>query len=87
MTPRLGINYSLDEARKTQVRASYAMFAVATRCGRRVGRLAGAVLVRLLQRDRSNGNNTAELNEILFNQGNQGYSGFDPRNPRGSTRA
>jgi hypothetical protein len=28
-----------------------------------------------------NGNGTAELSEVLFSQGNQGYGGFDPSNP------
>ena len=28
-----------------------------------------------------NGNSIADQSEILFNQGNQGYSGFDPANP------
>jgi hypothetical protein len=81
VTPRLGINYSLDETRRTQVRASYAMFAA------QLG-AANASVVSPAQYsyiyynaiDR-NGNSTAELNEILFNQGNQGYSGFDPQNP------
>ena len=80
-TPRLGINYSLDQSKKTQLRASYAMFA--SQLG-----AADASVVSPAQYsyiyynaiDR-NGNNTAELNEILFNQGNQGYSGFDPANP------
>ena len=81
VTPRLGINYSLDETRKTQVRASYAMFAA------QLGATDGSVVspaqysyIYYNAIDR-NGNSTAEQNEILFNQGNQGYSGFDPANP------
>jgi hypothetical protein len=81
VTPRLGINYSLGEAKKTQVRASYAMFAA------QLGAVDASVVspaqysyIYYNAVDR-NGNGAAELNEILFNQGNQGYSGFDPKNP------
>ena len=81
VTPRLGLNYSLDESKKTQLRASYAMFAA------QLG-AADASVVSPAQYSYiyynavdKNGNGTAELNEILFNQGNQGYSGFDPKNP------
>lgn len=81
VTPRLGINYSLDESKKTQVRASYAMFAA------QLGAVDASVVspaqysyIYYNAIDR-NGNGTAELSEILFNQGNQGYSGFDPKNP------
>jgi hypothetical protein len=81
ITPRVGVNYSIDDARKTQVRASYAMFA--SQLG-----AADASVVSPAQYsyiyynaiDR-NGNSTAELSEILFNQGIQGYGGFDPQNP------
>jgi hypothetical protein len=81
VTPRVGVNYSLDDTRKTQLRASYAMFAA------QLGAADSSVVspaqysyIYYNAVDR-NGNNTAELSEILFNQGNQGYAGFDPKNP------
>ena len=81
LTPRVGVNYSLDEARKTQARVSYAMFAA------QLGAATASVVspaqysyIYYNAIDR-NGNGTAEQNEILFSQGNQGYGGFDPANP------
>jgi hypothetical protein len=81
VTPRVGVNYSVGESRKTQIRASYAMFAA------QLGAADASVVspapysyVYYNAVDR-NGNNVADLNEILFNEGNQGYSGFDPANP------
>ena len=81
VTPRLGVNYSLDEARKTQVRASYAMFAA--QLGATTGRSFAAQYLRTSYYNAidRNGNSIADPNEILFNQGNQGYGGFDPANP------
>ena len=81
VTPRVGFTYALDEARKTVVRASYAMFA---------SQLPGseASFVSPIQYSYAyynavdkNGDGVAQLNEILFNQGLQGFSGFDPTNP------
>ena len=81
VTPRVGITYALDEARKTVVRASYAMFA---------SQLPGseASFVSPIQYSYAyynavdkNSDGVAQLSEILFDQGLQGYSGFDPTNP------
>ena len=81
LTPRVGITYAVDQARKTVVRASYAMFA---------SQLPGdaAKFVSPIQYSYAyynavdrNGDGIAQLSEILFNQGLQGYSGFDPTNP------
>jgi hypothetical protein len=81
VTPRVGITYAIDESRKTIVRASYAMFA---------SQLPGdeAKFVSPIQYSYAyynavdrNGDGVAQLSEILFNQGLQGYSGFDPTNP------
>jgi hypothetical protein len=81
ITPRIGITYAVDEARKTVVRASYAMFA---------SQLPGdsAKFVSPIQYSYAyynavdrNADGIAQASEILFNQGLQGYSGFDPNNP------
>jgi hypothetical protein len=81
VTPRVGLTYAVDDARKTVVRASYAMFA---------SQLPGseASFVSPIQYSYAyynavdrNGDGIAQLSEILFNQGLQGYSGFDPTNP------
>ena len=81
VTPRVGITYALDQARTTVLRASYAMFA---------SQLPGseASFVSPIQYSYAyynavdkNGDGVAQLSEILFNQGLQGYSGFDPTNP------
>jgi len=81
ITPRVGVTFAVDETRKTVVRASYAMFA---------SQLPGdsAKFVSPIQYSYAyynavdrNGDGIAQLSEILFNQGLQGYSGFDPTNP------
>ena len=80
-TPRVGFTLAVDEARKTIVRGSYAMFA---------SQLPGAqaAFVSPIQYayayynaiDR-NADGIAQLSEVLVNQGLQGYGGFDPKNP------
>jgi hypothetical protein len=81
VTPRVGFTYAVSQSRKTILRASYAMFA---------SQLAGnrAAFVSPIQYSYvyynavdKNGDGIAQLSEILFNQGIQGYSGFDPKNP------
>lgn len=94
VTPRIGVNYSLDSARKTQVRGSYAMFA--SQLGASDGLVVAPaqysyVYYNAVDRTSSGApcttvgvsgcDGTAELNEILFSQGLQGYGGFDPSNP------
>ena len=81
LTPRVGFTLAVDEAQKTIVRGSYAMFA---------SQLPGsqAAFVSPIQYayayynavDR-NEDGVAQLSEVLVNQGLQGYVGFDPKNP------
>ena len=81
VTPRVGLALAVDEARKTIVRGSYAMFASQLPAPQ-------AAFVSPIQYayayynavDR-NEDGVAQLGEILVNQGLQGYSGFDPKNP------
>ena len=81
LTPRVGFTYAVDENRKTVVRGSYAMFA---------SQLGGdeAKFVSPIQYSYAyynavdrNSDGVAQIGEILFNQGLQGYSGFDPTDP------
>jgi len=81
ITPRVGVTIALDGDRKGIVRASYATFA---------SQLPGseAAFVSPIQYSYAyynavdlNADGVAQLTEILFNQGLQGYSGFDPTNP------
>jgi hypothetical protein len=76
---------AVDKARKTVVRGSYAMFA---------SQLPGslAAFVSPIQYSYAyynavdrNGDGVAQPNEVLVNQGLQGFYGFDPRNPARST--
>jgi hypothetical protein len=81
LTPRVGFTYAVDDARKTIVRGSYAMFA---------SQLSGdeAKFVSPIQYSYAyynavdqNSDGIAQIGEILFNQGLQGYTGFDPTDP------
>ena len=81
LTPRLGLTYAIDESRKSIVRASYARFA---------SQLNGteAAFVSPIQHSYAyynavdrNGDGAAQLSEVIFSQGLQGYTGFDPNNP------
>jgi hypothetical protein len=81
LTPRVGVTYAADRARKTIIRGSYAMFA---------SQLPGsqAAFVSPIQYSYAyynavdkNEDGVAQLSEVLINQGIQGYYGFDPRNP------
>ena len=81
VTPRIGLALALDQARKTIIRGSYAMFASQLPAPQ-------AAFVSPIQYayayynavDR-NEDGVAQKSEILVNQGLQGYVGFDPKNP------
>ena len=83
LQPRLGLTYSLDESRKTQLRATYAMFT--SQIGTGAASFMSVVQYRwaYFTAVDTNGNKLADLNEIdrdsLFD-----YSGFDPDNPAAS---
>lgn len=81
LLPRVGLTYSLDANRKTQARASYAAFS--SQLGAADSTFVATTLynyVYYLGVDR-NGDGIAQLNEILFNAGLQGYYNVDPDNP------
>jgi hypothetical protein len=81
LTPRVGVTVALDEARRTIVRGSYAMFAsqlpVAQAAFASPVQYAYATYNALDK----NGDGIAQLGEILTAQGLQGSTGFDPKNP------
>jgi hypothetical protein len=84
-TPRVGITYALDESRKTLARASYSNFA--SQLSAAQSSFVSAIQYTYIYYyavDR-NGNQTAERNEVMFNLGNAGYTGFDPANPTSAT--
>jgi hypothetical protein len=81
VTPRIGVNWALDESRKTLVRGSYAMFASqlnATTAGVISAIQYSAIYYYAVDTNR---NNIADPSEILFDLGNIGYYGFDPNDP------
>jgi hypothetical protein len=78
--PRVGITYSLDETRKTQLRGSYALFA--SQLGNGASGILGVVQYRYAAfygRD-LNGDKIAQDNE-LDKSYLAGWGGFDPANP------
>jgi hypothetical protein len=79
-SPRVGVTYALDEARKAQLRGSYAMFASQLANG--ASSVVSAVQYRyaaFYAVDR-NGNKTADPGEIDTSV-LAGWSGFNPANP------
>ena len=81
VSPRVGVNYALDEARKTQLRASYSMFSSQLPNG--TSGHVGVVQYRYVSfygRDK-NGDKIAQMNEIDFDTGVVGWTGFNINNP------
>jgi len=81
ITPRIGVNWALDENRKTMARASYAIFASqlnATTAGAISPIQYSAIYYYAVD---TNGNQIADPNEIRFDLGDHGYYGFDPSDP------
>ena len=80
VSPRVGITYSLDESRRTQLRGSYALFA--SQLGNGASGILGVVQYRYVAfygRD-LNGDKIAQNNE-LDTSSLAGWTGFDPANP------
>jgi len=82
VTPRVGITYALDDARKTVARASYAMFAsqLPGNAGSFVAPIQPYTYVYYNAVDK-NGNGVADLNEIDFASGVQGSNNVDLAHP------
>ena len=83
LQPRLGLTYSLDESRKTQLRATYSIFT--SQIGTGAASFMSVVQYRwaYFSAVDTNGNKLADPSEIdpnsLFD-----YGGFDPENPGAS---
>ncbi len=79
VSPRIGITYALDEARKTQVRGSYSMFS--SQLGNGSSGLLGVVQYRYIEFNAVdlNGDKIAQPNEVT--SGVVGWSGFNINNP------
>ena len=84
--PRVGVTYSLDERRKTQLRATYAMFT--SQIGTGAAGFLSVAQYRGFYVDAKdlNGDHVAQPNEFLWNTydahiANGDYYGFDPGNP------
>ena len=80
-TPRVGFTLALDEARKTIVRGSYAMFASQLPASQAAFASPIQYAYAYYNAVDRNEDGVAQLNEVLIDQGLQGYVGFDPKNP------
>lgn len=81
LTPRIGFTLAVDDSRKTVVRGSYAMFA--SQLGGDEAKFVSPIQYSYAYYNAvdQNADGIAQIGEILFNQGIQGYTGFDPTNP------
>ncbi|MEI6669629.1 MAG: TonB-dependent receptor [Acidobacteriota bacterium] len=79
LSPRAGINFAVDEARKTQLRASYARFA--SQLGNGSSSVISPVQYRYIYfyGTDKNGDHVIQPSEMYG--GLAGWSGFDPANP------
>jgi Carboxypeptidase regulatory-like domain len=80
VSPRVGVNFSVDEARKTQLRGSYALFA--SQLGNGSSGFVSVLQYRYIAFDAVdlNGNRMGDANEIDYNS-LEYVVGFDPANP------
>ncbi|HEX3645268.1 MAG TPA: TonB-dependent receptor [Vicinamibacterales bacterium] len=81
LTPRVGVTVALDEARRTIVRGSYAMFASQLPAAQAAFVSPVQYAYATYNAIDKNGDGVAQLSEILTAQGLQGATGFDPKNP------
>jgi len=80
LQPRVGLTYALDQANKSQLRASYALFTDQINTG--AGTFMSLATYRYVYYNAvdKNGNKIADLGEIDLSK-IVSYSGFDPANP------
>jgi hypothetical protein len=80
VSPRVGVNFSVDQARKTQLRGSYALFA--SQLGNGSSGFVSVLQYRYIAFDAVdlNGNRIADANEIDYNS-LEYVEGFDLANP------
>ena len=84
-TPRVGATFALDPSRNTIVRGSYAMFA--SQLPANYAKFISPIQYSYAYYNAvdRNGDGLAQMNEINFAAGLQGYGGFDPANPMALT--
>jgi hypothetical protein len=92
LQPRVGITYSLDESRKTQLRATYAMFT--DQIGAGVAGFLSVAQYRGFYIDAldANGDKVAQSSEFILSSynthiANGDYWGYDPANPTSVSNA
>jgi Carboxypeptidase regulatory-like domain len=80
VSPRIGVNYSVDAQRKTQLRGSYALFA--SQLGNGSSGFVSVLQYRYIAFDAvdRNGNRVADANEIDYSS-REYWEGFDINNP------
>ena len=85
VTPRVGASYALDPSRNTILRGSYAMFA--SQLPANYAKFISPIQYSYAYYNAvdRNGDGVAQLSEIDFSQGLQGYAGFDPAHPTATT--
>ena len=86
ISPRLGLTYALGADRKTLLRASYSRYVSQMTSGNVAPVSPGATSYIYYYFNDLNKDHVAQRNEIDFNYGNIGHSGFDPNNPTASTQ-
>ncbi len=86
ISPRLGLTYALGSDRKTLLRASYSRYVNQLNSGAVTPTSPGATSYIYYYYNDLNKNNVAEPGEIDFAAGNQGFKGFDPKNPTLTTQ-
>jgi hypothetical protein len=82
LTPRVGVAVALDEARRTIVRGSYAMFASQLPAAQAAFVSPVQYAYATYSATDKNGDGVAQIGEILTAPGLQGFTGFDPKNPK-----
>jgi hypothetical protein len=88
VSPRVGITYAVDQARKSVIRASYSRYAGQLNTGT-IGHMnpsstAGSATYRWVDR---NGDHLAQADEVLLNDFITAGGGFNPANPAAVTSA
>ncbi len=88
ISPRAGVTYALDEARKSVARASYSRYAGQLSTGvvgfTNPSSVAGSATYRWVD---LNGDHLAQANEVLTDQFLSAAGGFNPANPTGIVSA
>jgi hypothetical protein len=85
LSPRLGLTYAVGADRRTLLRAQYSRYVDQLQSNVVTPVSPGAYSYVYYYFNDLNHNNSAELNEVDFAAGNQGFAGFDPSHPTNAT--